>query len=422
VCFLILKSNNSNNAMKKIILLLTFISCAQVFSQNQESTLKVFLNCDYCDVTYIKQNLDYVDFVRDQKDADAHLFFRTQVNGGGGTIYEIEFIGQNNYNEIQDKITFSTNSDSTDSEIRDMILKYAKLGLVRYWLKNGAHDKISVELEKKQKIDVKEEKDKWNKWVFNIGARGFFYGQESNKNKNLNLSISAKQVTNKNKFLLRGSLNNSKSVYTFDGEDIISNQKSSRVYLYDVISINNHWSVGAFSYAGKSTYNNKAFYVTLKPAIEYNFYSYEESSKKQLTLAYKVGGVHNNYIEKTIFNKDNEFLWEHTLTLGGSVKQQWGNITSEISYESFLNDSSLNAFSFYLGTNFRLTKGLSFDISGNYDITNNQVNLAGGDLSLEELLLRQQQVKSGYNYFFRIGLSYSFGSMFNTIVNPRFNF
>ena len=104
------------------------------------------------------------------------------------------------------------------------------------------------------------------------------------------------------------------------------------------------------------------------------------------------------------------------------MKQQWGNITSEISYESFLNDAALNAFSFYIGTSFRLVKGLSFDISGNYDITNNQVNLAGGDLSLEELLLRQQQVKSGYNYFFRVGLNYSFGSMFNTIVNPRFNF
>jgi len=422
VCFLILKSNNSNNAMKKIILLLAFISCTQVFSQNNQATLKVFINCNYCDITYIKQNLDYVDFVRDQKDADAHLFFRTQVNGGGGTIYEIEFIGQNNYNEIQDKITFSTNSDSTDSEIRDMILKYAKLGLVRYWLKSGAHDKISVALEKKVKVDVKEEKDTWNNWVFNIGARGFFYGQESNKNRSFNFNVSIKQVTNKNKFLIRGSLNNNKSVFSYDNEDIVSHQKSSRIHAYDVISINNHWSVGAFAYAGKSTYSNKAFYATLKPAIEYNFFSYEESSKKQLTLAYKIGGLHNNYIEKTIFNKEDEFLWEHNLTLGGSLKQQWGNITSEISYESFLNDAALNAFSFYIGTSFRLVKGLSFDISGNYDITNNQVNLAGGDLSLEELLLRQQQVKSGYNYFFRVGLNYSFGSMFNTIVNPRFNF
>ena len=82
----------------------------------------------------------------------------------------------------------------------------------------------------------------------------------------------------------------------------------------------------------------------------------------------------------------------------------------------------LHEFSFYLGTNFRIFKGLTFNISGNYNITNNQINLAGGDLSLEELLLRQQQVKSGYNYFVSTGLNYSFGSIYNTIVNPRFNF
>ncbi|MBL4939767.1 MAG: hypothetical protein JKY16_05760 [Lutibacter sp.] len=408
--------------MKKIILVLALISCSQLFSQSNKSTLKIFLNCDYCDITYIKQNLDYVEFVRDQKDADAHLLFRTQENGSGGTIYEIEFIGQNEYVKVQDKLIFSTNSDSTDSEIREKILKFSKLGLVRFWLKNGDDDKISIEVKKREATDIKEEKDVWNKWVFDLGVRGFFYGQETNKNRNLNFSISAKQVTNENKFYLRGSINDSKSVYTFEGIDIISYQKSSRLYLYDVISINNNWSVGAFADAGKSTYRNKAFYTSFKPAIEYNFFSYEESSKKQLTLAYKIGGVYNNYQEKTIFNKEDEFLWEHNVTLGGSIKQAWGNITSEVSYESFLNDPSLNAFSFYLGTSFRIVKGLSFNISGNYDITNNQINLAAGDLSLEELLLSQQQVKSGYNYFFNAGISYSFGSMFNTIVNPRFNF
>jgi len=408
--------------MKKIILLLAVLASCNLFSQNNETTLKIFLNCNYCDITYIKQNLDYVEFVRDQKDADVHLLFRTQVNGSGGTIYEIEFIGQNHYNEVQDKLTFSTNSDSTDSEIREMILKYTKLGLVRYWLKNGAHDKISVEMKKEKEVDVKEQKDVWNNWVFDFGLRGYFYGQESNKDRNLNFSVTVKQVKVENKFYLRGNLNDSRSVYTFDGADIISTRKSSSLTLYDVVSINNHWSAGVFAEAGKSTYGNKAFYGSLKPAIEYNFFSYEKSSEKQLMLAYKVGGIHTNYNERTIFNKEKEFLWEHNLSLGGIVKQKWGSITSEVSYESFLKNPSLNAFSFYLGTNFRIVKGLSFNISGNYDITNNQINLAAGDLSLEELLLSQQQVKSGYNYFFSVGLNYSFGSMFNTIVNPRFNF
>ncbi|MDP2089707.1 MAG: hypothetical protein Q8J84_09940 [Flavobacteriaceae bacterium] len=408
--------------MKKITLLLTLLASGYLFSQENQPNLKIFLNCNYCDETYIKQNLTFVEFVRDQKFADVILLFRTQQNGSGADTYEIEFTGQNNYNEIQDKLIFSTNADNTDNEVRDLIFKNIKLGLIRYWIKNGKQDKITIQIEKEISGPIEDEKDPWNKWVFNLGIDGFFYGQETSQDENLSFSATVKQVTEKNKFYLRARLNNSKSVFTYDNVDIISKRKSTNINLYDVVSINSHWSVGAFATVGKSTYNNYSFYSSFKPAIEYNFFSYKDSSKKQLTISYKIGGIQNNYAEKTIFNKEKEFLWEHGLNLGGSVKQNWGNITSEVSYQSFLHDSDLNQFSFHLGTNFRILKGLSFNISGNYSITDNQINLAGRNLSLEELLLRQQQVKSGYNYFISTGLNYSFGSIYNTIVNPRFNF
>ncbi len=35
-------------------------------------------------------------------------------------------------------------------------------------------------------------------------------------------------------------------------------------------------------------------------------------------------------------------------------------------------------------------------------------------------LLRQRQLLTGYQYFFNFGFGYSFGSIFNNIVNPRF--
>ncbi|WP_457616617.1 hypothetical protein [Lutibacter sp.] len=410
--------------MKKIIFYVAVFTCTHLFSQKNNTDLKLYLNCEYCDEDYIKQNLDYVEFVRDQKYADVHLLFRTQENGSGGEIYEIDFIGQNNYNEIQDKLSFSTKVDDTRNEINELIIKYLKLGLVRYWVKAGMEDKILVTTTKVMPKGTEEKKvsDPWNRWVFNLGARGYFNGQESSKNRYINLSVTAKQVTEENKFYLRLSLSDNKSTYTFSGVDIISNQKSHSVSVYDVISINNHWSTGLFGAVGKSTFSNKDLYVSIKPALEYNFFSYEESSKKQLTIGYKIGAVNNNYIEKTIFNKTSELLWEHDLSLGGSFQQKWGNVTSEISYQSYLHDASLHAFSFYLGTNLRLFKGFSLDINGNYNITDNQVNLAGGDLTLEELLTAQQQVKSGYSYFFSVGLNYSFGSIYNTIVNPRFNF
>ncbi|MDP3314354.1 hypothetical protein [Lutibacter sp.] len=408
--------------MKKHTLIITIFSCFQLFSQNNESNIKLFLNCNYCDETYIKQNLTFVEFVRDQNYADAIVLFRTQQNGSGGTSYEIEFTGQNSYSEINEKLIFSTNADNTENEIRDLIFKNIKLGLVRYWVKNGKQDKISIQLEKIEPNTKEEEKDPWNKWVFNLGVNGYFYGQETSKDNSISFSTTIKQVTEKNKFYLRGSLNNSKSVFTYDGNDIISKQKSTNLTMYNVVSINKHWSAGIFATAGESTFRNYDFYTSLKPAVEYNLFSYDDSSKKQLTLSYKVGALQNNYVEKTIFNKEKEFLWEHNFMLGGSVNQNWGNITSEVSYQSFLQDTSLHQFSFYLGTSFRIFKGLSLNVNANYEITNNQINLAGGNLSLEELLLRQQQVKSGYNYFISTGLNYSFGSIYNTIVNPRFNF
>jgi hypothetical protein len=75
-----------------------------------------------------------------------------------------------------------------------------------------------------------------------------------------------------------------------------------------------------------------------------------------------------------------------------------------------------------LGASIRIFKGFSFNVNGNYEIIRNQVNLPAGDVSLEELLLQQQQLQSGFNYFVSVGLSYSFGSIYNTVVNPRFNF
>ena len=162
--------------------------------------------------------------------------------------------------------------------------------------------------------------------------------------------------------------------------------------------------------------------MRFRPAIEYNFFRYEESAKKQLTLSYRNGLVHNDYIERSVFGKEKETLFEHSILLGGSFRQEWGNINSEASFNQYLNDTSLNSIGFYLGANVRVFKGFNFDIGGNYRITRNQINLAAGDVSLEELLLQQQQLQSGYNYFVSVGFSYQFGSIYNSIVNPRFNF
>lgn len=392
-------------------------------NSQENDNLKLFLDCNSCDNEYIKQNLSNIEFVRDQNFADVHLFFTTQRNGSGGRKYEIDFIGKNEFKELIDKIDFSTNTDMTSDDVRKETLKHIKLGLVRYWMKNGDIDLISLNIvDNSSKEDVKQEKDPWNNWVFRIGANGWFNGQESSKSSNLNFNISAKRVTDKNKFSFRAGYSENKSTFSYGGSEIVSLNNSKYINISDIISISDHWSAGVFSNLGSSVYSNRDFYWSIKPAIEYNFFKYSESAKKQLTLSYRNGIVSNNYIEKTIFGLDDETLWEHELSLGGSVNQKWGNINGEASFEQYLHDTTLNSLTFYLGTSVRLFKGFNFNASGRYSLTRNQIELPAGDVSLEELLLQQQQLASGYNYYFNIGLSYSFGSIYNTVVNPRFNF
>ena len=49
-----------------------------------------------------------------------------------------------------------------------------------------------------------------------------------------------------------------------------------------------------------------------------------------------------------------------------------------------------------------------------------QLSLPKRDASPEEVLLRLRELQSSYQVDFSVSLTYSFGSLFNNVVNPRF--
>jgi len=48
------------------------------------------------------------------------------------------------------------------------------------------------------------------------------------------------------------------------------------------------------------------------------------------------------------------------------------------------------------------------------------VYLRRGEATTEEVLVRQRQLATGYQYFYSFGISYTFGSIYSPAVNPRF--
>jgi len=410
--------------LQRLLVVLVFLISIQSLKAQSNITeqLSIFLDCRFCDNEYLRQNLGNVQFVRDQFLGDVHVFFVSQRNGSGGRSYEVEFIGKKDFEAINYKLTFSTDANMTNDEVRQLVLKNLKLGLVRFWIAKGTTDEVTVNVPAPEEEEEVEEDDPWNYWLFQIGAGGFFDGQEQSRFSNININASARRVTEKNKFSFRMRFSESRNVFEFEGDEIVGINDSKSIRVSDILSINDHWSYGFFGFIGSSTFNNTDLQWTFRPALEYSFFNYVDSAKKQLTISYRNGIRYNDYIERTLFNETEEYFWEHGVQVGGRINQEWGNFNAEVSFNQFLNDTSLYALNFFIGTRIRLFKGFNFNISGSYSITRNQVNLPGGDLSLEELLLQQQQLQSGYNYFVNVGFSYAFGSIYNTIVNPRFDF
>ena len=383
--------------------------------------VKIFYDCQagYCETTYIKENLEEVEFVRDRKFADVHIITLSERAGSGGQVFHLNFIGQNDFKDIQQKYDFSIGADSTTDLIRQKLLKYLRLGLVPFWYRNGFADKMEIKLHvNKQK---KEIVDKWNHWVFKIGASTWLNGDSNSSNRNISGYASATKVDKKNKFSFRLRYNNGRNKYTFNGNEIKSEKESFYASSYYIWGINEHWSYGIFTGFNRSKFSNYDRAFSTYGGLEYSFFPYKDAASKSLVLTTKLGNEYNRYFEKTVYNKIDEMLWRGKVSLNSNLVKKWGSIYAGINYSVYLHDIKLYAVGFNMGTDLRIAKGLNLNTNAYYGIQHDQINIAAGNLTLEETLLRQKQLQSGYDYFVSMGLSYSFGSIYNSIVNPRFN-
>ncbi|MEZ5011097.1 MAG: hypothetical protein R2744_05585 [Bacteroidales bacterium] len=114
-------------------------------------------------------------------------------------------------------------------------------------------------------------------------------------------------------------------------------------------------------------------------------------------------------------------MGQHSLMAAYMVIQKWGEINLSTSWDNYLHDWDLNRLSFSGYVSLRVAKGLSVNISGGYTFIHDQINLRKGSASTEDVLLSRREMATSYSYDLFFGLSYTFGSIYNNVVNPRFN-
>jgi hypothetical protein len=59
------------------------------------------------------------------------------------------------------------------------------------------------------------------------------------------------------------------------------------------------------------------------------------------------------------------------------------------------------------------------NVGGSVSRIQDRINVALDPASVEDVLLQRKQLQTNYSYFTHVGLNYTFGSIFNNVVNPR---
>ena len=262
--------------------------------------------------------------------------------------------------------------------------------------------------------------DKWDSWVFRTRFNGYFQGQKTYKSSNINGSFSANRVTQDWKMSYSLNFNQGTDKFEIDEEIIKSVNKSKSFNILIVKSIDEHWSYGATVRISSSTYSNQKFYTEFLPSIEYDLFPYSESTRRQLRILYSLGAYNYQYTDTTIYNKTKENLLGHQISAAYEIVQKWGSIEMSMRWKNYFFDWRMNNLMVEGYINLRVAKGLTFNVGGYYELIHDQLSLVKGGASSDEILLRRKELETSYSFFTHFGLTYTFGSIYNNVVNPRF--
>ena len=417
-----------HTAFLALIVLIVFISIwtpltaaqetDEEFEALREQAPRVFIDCHFCDRDYFRDYLTYVNFVRDRADADVHVLITEQRTGSGGQEYTFSFIGLGKFKNMTFTMVHPTGPSDTRDEVRSGQLAVLKRGLTPYMLETPLCQFLEVDFKRRFKSTSVE--DPWNFWVFSLSADGRFRGESSQRSSNLDLNISASKITPDIKIRLGLSGEFDRETYDYEDETIISTQDEKDFTGMFVKSLGEHWSIGGWVEAETSTYGNMELHLNIAPAVEYNFFPYSESTRRQLLARYRIGWNLFNYFEETLFEKMKESLLNESLTITLEIREPWGSISTSLEGSHFFHDFSKNRAELSGSIDVRLFKGLSFEVRGRYEMIRDQMALPKGEASLDEVLLSRKELATNYDYSFSIGLRYTFGSVFSNVVNPRF--
>jgi hypothetical protein len=397
---------------------------------------RVFLDCQAngCDSDFLRTELTWLNFVRDRTLAMVHILATSQSTASGGTEVTIAFIGLGPHAARQDTITAFSQQGDVHAERRQLVRRMIAQGMLRFVANTPLASRLSVSYQAPTAgttvSATRGARDRWNLWVFRIGGNTFFNGEETYKYYNYNGYVEASRITAGLKINLGINANRSREEFSYDTSTTgqpaplvteVGIRRRSNFNSLIAKSLNDHWSIGAQANASSDLRTNLKLGTRIGPAIEYDVFPYSQSTRRQIIIRYSVGIKTLRYDSLTIYDKLEETLPDHRLIVASEATQPWGSVYGSLSASQYLSEPSKYRIDGFMYAEWRITRGLRVNFDLGYTKFRDQINLKKGTATPQEVLLRLRQLQTGYSYYGSVGLSYTFGSVFSNVVNPRFS-
>ncbi len=387
--------------------------------------LRVFLDCDRgCDFDYLRQQITFVNYVRDRRDAQVHVLVTRERTAAGGRAFTLAFVGLEEFAGLDDELVFYSTQDDTDDAERRGFAQVFQLGLMRYAVRTPLAGRIEISQRPAvgaRQLSAQPEDDPWNFWVFRTRFNTRLQGEDRETSKSFGGSISANRTTDAWKVNFGVNVDYDEDSFELsDGRTVKDVSRNNAVTGRVIKTVGEHMGVGFGGSAVTTTFRNQDLTWRVAPAIQFNLFPYSESTRREFTLTYTAGYNSFNYREPTIFDKMEETRVNHNILVSLDTNQPWGEAGFSYEFSQFLDNTSQTRQVFFGIVEYRIFRGFFINAFGSLSRVRDQIFLARRGATNEEILLRRRELATDSEYRFRIGITYTFGSIYNNVVNSRF--
>jgi len=406
---------------------------------------QLFLNCTTdCFEPYLRQELSNFDLVRDRHQATFEVLIAAQPAGNGGTSYSVTLFQRERDERpagaarsrptgarlagtepppptpiVARKVTRRPGQAEVEfrAELLDVVLRLLYAAVI-----DTPHEaRFRLSLPPRSGEALERLTDPWDYWVImpelggeGEGGSGYFFAEAS-------ADLTIRRITEHHKLRLRLSYWRSLSSFEFeDGSSIegdVYGMAGNAVYAR---SLGERYAIGLTGTLRSSEFDNSKMHAHYGPVFEANLFPYTENATRQLRLLYQVGIWYNDYFERSVGGVLFELRHYQAATIVADVNQPWGSVQVGAQLNSFLRQPSQFRLAFGGQLTLLLFEGFSLQFEGRSEWVRDQINVRQRALDDTEVLLFTAEQPTSFTLQATFGFSYAFGSVHNTIVNPRF--